>query len=219
MCSNPCESELTCFRPESNRGPYGLLNFWSAALTTTELWWRMNHRKSFRTLSSQAQSGIHPQSYWSPCAFAGMHLQSHWAPCAFTGMYPHTNPQSRCPSQPFAPTPASMIFNQISYKRQHGSAWQHMCSPGFNPLEFLSLCGLSGPVLSCLATSDVSSLGGARKVFPHPGSLWLWEAWKRHSYRPPPRDLGVRGASIVRIWTLVFGWPQLGLITTLRLPF
>jgi len=50
MCSNPCESEVTCFRPESNRGHYGLLNFWSAALSTTELWWRMNRRKSFRTL-------------------------------------------------------------------------------------------------------------------------------------------------------------------------
>jgi len=50
MCSNPCESEVTCFRPESNRGPYGLLNFLCAALSTTELWWRINHRKSFRTL-------------------------------------------------------------------------------------------------------------------------------------------------------------------------
>jgi len=50
MCSDPCESELTCFLPESNLGPYGLLNFLSAALSTTELWWRMNHRKSFRTL-------------------------------------------------------------------------------------------------------------------------------------------------------------------------
>jgi len=27
----------------------------------------------------------------------------------------------------------------------------------------------------------------------------------RHSYRPPPRDLGVRGASIVQKWTLVLG--------------
>jgi len=26
-----------------------------------------------------------------------------------------------------------------------------------------------------------------------------------HSYRPPPRDLGVRGSLIVRLWTLVFG--------------
>ena len=169
---------------------------------------------------SQAQSGIRPQSHWSPCAFTGMHLQSHWAPCAFTGMYPHTNPQSRCPSQPFSPIPGSMILYQISYKRQHGSAWQHMCSPGFNPLDFLSLSGLPGPVSSCLATSNVSSLGGARVVFPHPGSSWFREAWKWHSYRPPPRDLGVRGASILRTWTrtLVFGWPRLGLISTLRFP-
>ena len=28
MCSNPCESEVTCFVPESNRGPYGLLISW-----------------------------------------------------------------------------------------------------------------------------------------------------------------------------------------------
>jgi len=51
MCSIPCESEVTCFRPESNWGPYGLLNFLSAALSTTELWWRINHQKSFRTLN------------------------------------------------------------------------------------------------------------------------------------------------------------------------
>jgi len=38
MCSNPCESELTCFRPESNRGPYGWLNFLSAALSTNDGW-------------------------------------------------------------------------------------------------------------------------------------------------------------------------------------
>ena len=50
MCSNSCEFEVTCFRPESNLGPYGLLHFLSAALSTTELWWRMNHRRSFRTL-------------------------------------------------------------------------------------------------------------------------------------------------------------------------
>ena len=28
MCSNPCESEVTCFLPISNRGPYGLLISW-----------------------------------------------------------------------------------------------------------------------------------------------------------------------------------------------
>jgi len=58
MCSNPCEPEVTCFRPESNRRPYGLLNFLSAALSTTELWWRMNHRKSFRTLFTRFISAL-----------------------------------------------------------------------------------------------------------------------------------------------------------------
>jgi len=33
---------------------------------------------------------------------------------------------------------------------------------------------------------------------------------------PNPRDLGVRSVSIVQMWTLVFGWPQLGLISPLR---
>jgi len=53
MCSNPCESEVTCFRPDSNRGPYGSPFFLSAALSSTELWWQMNHRKSVRTLISR----------------------------------------------------------------------------------------------------------------------------------------------------------------------
>jgi len=51
MCSNPCESEFTCFRPESNLGHDGLLSFFSATLSTTELWWRMNHRKSSSTVN------------------------------------------------------------------------------------------------------------------------------------------------------------------------
>ena len=35
---------------------------------------------------SQAHSGIHPQSHWSPCTFTGIHLYSHGDPCAFTGI-------------------------------------------------------------------------------------------------------------------------------------
>jgi len=66
MCSNPRESEVTCFRPESNRGSYGLLNFLCAALSTTELWWRINHRKSFRTLTiSMEETGIAELKTWS----------------------------------------------------------------------------------------------------------------------------------------------------------
>jgi len=60
---------------------------------------------------------------------------------------------------------------------------------------------------------------GARVVFPHPGSSCFWEAWKRHSYHHPPRDHGVRGASIVRMWTLVFDWPELGLISPVQFFF
>ena len=36
MCSNPCGSEVARFRPESNRGPYGLLNFLCAVLDTVK---------------------------------------------------------------------------------------------------------------------------------------------------------------------------------------
>jgi len=73
-----------------------------------------------------------------------------------------------------------------------------MCLPGagFNPPEFWSPCGL--PVSCCLAMWGVQSRGGARMVFPRPGSSCFWKAWKRHSKRPTPRDLGVLGASIVR---------------------
>jgi len=42
MCSNPCGSEVTCFRPESNRGPYGLLNFLCYWSTTTR-WSTLKH--------------------------------------------------------------------------------------------------------------------------------------------------------------------------------
>ena len=44
----------------------------------------------------------------------------------------------------------------------------------------------------------------------------FWEAWKWHSYCPPLRDLGVRGVSIVLMWTLVFDWPELRLMSQVR---
>jgi len=112
-------------------------------------------------------------------------------------------------------SPVSQVLCFYTIYLSRDSTAQRVCSPGvgFNPPEFLSSCGI--PVSCCLATSVVRSLGGAWVVFPRPGSSWLWEAWKRYSYRPPFRDLGVRGASIVRMWTLVFGWPQLGLISPL----
>jgi len=69
MCSDPCESEVTCFRPESNRGPYGLLTFLSAALSTTELWWQMNHRKSFRTLTLYMYMYMRIYMCMYPCTY------------------------------------------------------------------------------------------------------------------------------------------------------
>ena len=92
-----------------------------------------------------------------------MHLQSHWAPCAFTGMHPQTNPQSRCPPQPFPPIPGSTFYT--IYLTRDSTA-QRVCSPGagFNPPEFLSPCGL--PVSCCLATSVVRSRNSKRLVAP-----------------------------------------------------
>jgi len=81
MCSNPCESELTCFRPESNRGPYGLLNLLSAALSTTELWWWINHWKSFRTLLHVRDFVVRDGALWNGTPF-------HWH--AWQGRVPHT---------------------------------------------------------------------------------------------------------------------------------
>ena len=48
--SNPHWFELTGFRPESNRGPADNPNLLSSVLFSTELWWRIHHRRSFRTL-------------------------------------------------------------------------------------------------------------------------------------------------------------------------
>ena len=49
-----------------------------------------------------------------------------------------------------------------------------------------------------------SAFGGARVVFPHPGSSWFWEAWKRHSYRPLPGTLACESPRLCgvdnRVW-------------------
>jgi len=52
--SNPFWFELTSFRSESNRGPANYPNLLSSALFSTELWWRMHHGRSFRTLLIQS---------------------------------------------------------------------------------------------------------------------------------------------------------------------
>jgi len=135
---------------------------------------------------------------WFPMrsqALSGMHLQSHWAACAFTGMYPgHTNPQSKCPPQPFSPIPGCIFF--VLYILPKTARLKRECSPGAG----LNLSGFLLPggqaVLCCLATSVVQTRGPAQS-FSRPGSSCFLEAWERHSYCPPHRDLGMHGASIV----------------------
>ena len=66
MWSNLCETEVSCFRPESNRAHYGLLIFLCAALSTTELRWQINHRQSLRTLliinqELESKSNLNPK--------------------------------------------------------------------------------------------------------------------------------------------------------------
>jgi len=41
---------------------------------------------------------------------------------------------------------------------------------------------------ACLCV-HLHGLGGARVVFPRPGSLWFWEAWKQNLYVPLPGTL------------------------------
>jgi len=51
------------------------------------------------SVHSQAQSGIRPQSHWSPCTFTWIHLNSHGDPCAFTGVSSFKTP-SQTPLEP-----------------------------------------------------------------------------------------------------------------------
>jgi len=105
---------------------------------------------------SQALSGVHPQSHWSPCAFTGMNLQSHLDLYAFTGMHPQTNPQSRCPPQPFPPIPGSIFVYYISYKRQHSSACV-LARCGVQSSRIFVALWPTCVVLSCYVSSPVTS--------------------------------------------------------------
>ena len=51
VCSNPYWFEFTGFLPESNWGPADNPNLSSPTLFSTELWWRIHHQRSFRTLT------------------------------------------------------------------------------------------------------------------------------------------------------------------------
>jgi len=122
---------------------------------------------------------------------------------------PSDKPPIKIPRQPFPPIPGSMFY--VIYLTRDSTA-QCACLPGagFNPPEFLSPCGL--PESCRLATSVVRSRNSKRLVAPPRvyGCIWMDSGSSlaqdlhgsgRHEssiVRPPPRDLGVRGASIVR---------------------
>ena len=102
--------------------------------------------------------------------------------------HPRFSPTVGVPGNVFIPYILQKTVRlSVSARQVRGSILQNFWSP----------CCL--PVSCCLATSLVQ-FDRARVVFSHPGSLCFLEAWKQHSYRPTPRDLGLRGASIVRMW-------------------
>jgi len=141
---------------------------------------------------------------------------------------PSHKPPINMPPSNFRPYPAK----KISYKRQHVSTCVltrcRVQSSGILVALWPTYVVLSRYVSSLVGRIFVDCpsrlprnrfdrlLGGARVVFPHPGSSCFYEAWKQYSYRSTPRDCGVRSPLIVRMWTLVFGWPQLRLISPLR---
>jgi len=61
---------------------------------------------------SQAQSGIHPQSHWSPCAFTGIHLHSNGDPCAFTGFSSLKTP-SQTPFEPILISVSQSVLQSV----------------------------------------------------------------------------------------------------------
>ena len=182
------------------------------------------------SVRSQALSGIHPQSYGSPCAFTGMHLQSHWAPYAFTGMYLHTTPQSRCPPHPLSPIPGSIFWYFISYKRQHDPACVFaMCgvqSSGIFVVLWPTCVMLSRCVSSPVATDCPSSVATGCPSLAGPAwsslTLDLYGSG-RHESESGIRTVPLPGTLVCAwldnvVWTLVFGWPQLGLTLPVQFP-
>ena len=126
-------------------------------------------------------------------------------------MYPDTNPQSRCPPQPFSPILGSMFLYFISYKRQH------------DPACLLARCGVQSSGLfvalwpTCIVLSRYVSSAVAfdwlslrvsmcasawtrrgPRVLPSPRIFMVLKGMTAAFVRRPPRDLGVRVASIVR---------------------
>ena len=110
MCSNSCEFEVTCFRPESNRAPYGLLYFLSAALSTTELWWRKKYLP-FSHTACEALKIVIPVLDKNPgCPSPGLLPPSFDMP-----LHPH--------NWSFLVSDWHTIFSERSTRMQHTHTW------------------------------------------------------------------------------------------------
>jgi len=143
-----------------------------------------------------------------------MHWQSYWAPCAFTGMHPQTTPQSRCPPQPFPPIQGSMFYaihvtrdstaHYVCARQVRGSILWNFCRLVGYLCRVVSLRQESGRVIlndwSPLRVSMCASAWTRQgpRGLPLPRIFMVLGGMKAALVRPPPRDLGVRGASIVR---------------------
>ena len=131
--------------------------------------------------------------------------------CTFT----QTSHQD-APSQPFSPIPGSMLLYYISYKRQHGSACVitrcGVQSSG-NFASFQPTC----VVLSRYVSSLVTAWQGPRGL-PSPRIFMVLGGMKA-AFVPSPSPGPWRARLLdSAVWTLVFGWPQLRLLSPLRFP-
>ena len=129
------------------------------------------------------------------------------------------------------PIPGSIFY--YTYLTRDSTA-QCVCSPGagFNPPspEFLSPCGL--PVSCCLAVSVVRSHNSEWLVVPPRVYVCIcmesagpaWSSLVQDLYGSGRYESGICMSPSPgpwldsTVWTLVFGWPQLGLISPLRFP-
>jgi len=113
-------------------------------------------------------------------------------------------------------TPSRVLCFYTTYLTRDSTALR-VCSPGagFNPPEFLSPCGL--PVSCCLATSVVRSRRGPRGL-PSP-RIFMFLGGMKAAFVPFPSPGPWRARRLdSAVWTLVFGWSQLGLISPVRFP-
>jgi len=161
-----------------------------------------------------------------------MHLQSYWAPCAFTGMHPQTNPQSKSPPQP---SPPSRVLCFMLFILQE-TARLSVCARQVRGSILWNFCHLVAYLCRVVSLRLVRSRSSKRLVAPprvyvcicmdSAGPAWsslaqdLYASGRHESgicTSPSPGPWRARRLDST-VWTLVFGWPQLGLISPVRFP-